>query len=146
MRKRIVTINLWRQNYHLPSKNIADMKKHLFIILMLLSLVSISMQAECNNICGRRITMTHVPVNTNGGSTKSPSPRIIVFQEGHSLTFPEFWDFVTLQLIDSNNNIVFTSPIPNGSTTLTLPLSLSGNYEIRFVASTYYYIGNITFE
>lgn len=46
-----------------------------------------------------------------------------------------------LQLCDEDGTLVYTAFVPQGTTQVVLPSTLSGLYEIRLVADTYYYIG-----
>lgn len=76
------------------------------------------------------------------GHTKMPRRPLIINKEGYTLIIPSLSVDYTLQLVDSDGNVVFSTFITVGMTQLTLP-PLSGFYEIRLVASTYYYKGYI---
>ncbi len=81
------------------------------------------------------------------GSSKSPilipgidlTDGIITFQESH----PDY----TLSLIDEDGDVVFQTVVPTAVTTVTLPSSLSGNYELRLYpdGSSIYFYGYVVF-
>ena len=50
----------------------------------------------------------------------------------------------TLCLYDEDGEVVYTVFVPAGTTQVILPTTLSGNFELRFETSTYYYYGYIS--
>lgn len=50
----------------------------------------------------------------------------------------------TLNLYDEDGEIVYTVFVPTGTTQVILPTTLSGDFELRFETSTYYYYGYIS--
>ena len=52
-------------------------------------------------------------------------------------------DDYTLELLDEDGVVVYTTFVPSGTTTVILPSTLSGDFELRLVADTYYYRGYI---
>lgn len=79
------------------------------------------------------------------GNTKSPTPTLFIEQDGRCLTLPVFDSTIVLQLIDDNDDVVYTVVVPAGVTTVTLPSSYTGDYQLRLVVSdASYYIGDIT--
>ena len=86
-------------------------------------------------------------VNEEGishGNTKSPTLPLIISQDDNILTLPATSVDYTLELRDENGTLVYSSYVPAGTTQIILPTTLSGNFEIRLVADTYYYIGYIS--
>lgn len=75
------------------------------------------------------------------GNTKNQIPPLVITQDGNVLTLPATDVDYTLELRDENGTLVYTAFIPQGSTQIVLPTTLSGEFEIRLVANTYYYIG-----
>ena len=67
---------------------------------------------------------------------------------GNTLAPPRPWyiteDDYTLELRDENDVVVYTDYVPAGTTQVVLPSTLSGDFELRLVADTYYYIGYIS--
>ena len=78
-----------------------------------------------------------------GGNTKAPAKPIIISQNCYTLNFPEFGFDCTFEL-RSGGIVVFSVFVPMDGTQITIPSSFSGNYEIRFVTDTHYYLGYIT--
>ena len=50
----------------------------------------------------------------------------------------------TLCLYDEDGEVVYTVFVPAGTTQVILPTTLSGDFELRFETSTYYYYGYIS--
>ncbi|MBQ8968578.1 MAG: hypothetical protein IJ064_02430 [Bacteroidaceae bacterium] len=81
---------------------------------------------------------------TNPGSQfdkplKSPVQIPEVWQDGHSLYFDASIEGCTVQLLDENENVIFSDSIDENQTSLTLPEYLTGTYELQIVR------GSITF-
>ena len=75
---------------------------------------------------------------------KAPPRPLVISQDNNILTLPATSVDYTLELRDENGTLVYSSYIPTGTTQIILPTTLSGNFEIRLVADTYYYIGYIS--
>lgn len=116
-------------------------KKLLFILLVmaLFSLPLVSAYAIPDSVFLKYVD----PKDGNTGQQKSPKHDLEVIIDGYILTLPAFEDDYTLELRDENDVIVYTDYVPSGTTQIVLPSTLSGDFELRFVADTYYYIGNI---
>jgi len=79
------------------------------------------------------------PIEGDDGLQKSPIliPEISI--EDYTIYFNTPCDGSTLRLVDANDNVVYSTVIPTGTTSLVLPSSLSGEYEIQIIQ------GNICF-
>lgn len=77
------------------------------------------------------------------GSTKMPPRPWYIMQDDYVLTLPAFDYDYTLVLFDEEGVVVFSADYSAGTTTVTLPSTLSGEFELRLVpyAATYYYRG-----
>ena len=71
------------------------------------------------------------------------TPPLIISQDGNVLTLPVMADDFVLELRDEYGCVVYYAFVPSGCTQVILPVWLSGSFELRLVASTYYYIGYI---
>ena len=73
-----------------------------------------------------------------------PRPWYIT-QDENVLTIPAFEDDLTLQLLDEDETVVYSTIISAGTTQVILPTTLSGEFELRLIPffSTYYYRGYI---
>lgn len=118
------------------------MKKLLFVLIVLVGgMFGNAVSAQTPNDITLEI-VKELPIV--GGSTKSPTLPLVITQNGHVLTLPGFSDDVVLQLLDEDGVVVYTLFIPAGTTIIVLPTALIGDFEIRFVADTYYYYGFIS--
>lgn len=116
------------------------MFKKLFLVFALLSGWGV------NSICaGEQIPMHIInPTGPGGGNTLAPARPWYITQDDYVLTLPTFEDDFTLELRDENEVVVYTTYVPAGTTMVVLPSTLSGDFELRLVADTYYYRGYIT--
>ena len=115
------------------------MFKKLFLIIALLSGGIPSIMAD------QGVVMHFIKKgSSDGGNTLAPPRPWYITQDDYTLTMPAFEDDFTLELRDENDVAVYTTYVPAGTTTVVLPSTLSGDFELRLVADTYYYIGYIT--
>ena len=78
---------------------------------------------------------------------KPPVSVPLVSQEENVLTFKAIHDDYTLQLYDENGLLSYSVYVPSSQTTVALPSSLSGNYELRLYpdGSSIYFYGYVVF-
>ena len=69
------------------------------------------------------------PSGTISQKPKAPVNPPYVEQDGYTLTFGFHSDY-TLCLIDDNENVIYTTYVPASVSSVALPSSLSGTYEI----------------
>lgn len=115
------------------------MFKKLFLIVVLLS------GWGANTLwAGNQIPMQIVKDGpASSGPTYAPPHPWYITQDDYVLTFTAFEEDYTLELRDENDVVVYTDYVPAGTTQVFLPSTLSGDFELRLVADTYYYIGYI---
>jgi len=115
----------------------------LFALMMaLLPLSSLSVSAE--NPGDIDLEVGYV----DPGSTQDPDDRAPIFIphvgiDGYSLLFYTPCDGSTLRLLDENDNVVYSTVIPDGTSTLVLPSYLSGNYRIEIIRGAFRFWGYI---
>lgn len=63
--------------------------------------------------------------------------------DNHTLFFLTPCDGCTLRLLDDNANVVYSTVIASGTTSLVLPSTLSGEYEIQIIQSNICFYGYI---
>ena len=115
------------------------MKKYLLII----SLIAFSVIPQVT-IAAWNIPMQFINKGgIGGGSTLAPPRPWYITQDDYVLTLPAFEDDFTLELRDEGDAVVYSTFVPAGTTQVVLPSTLSGDFELRLVADTYYYIGYI---
>lgn len=78
------------------------------------------------------------------GNTLAPPRPWYITQNDYTLTMPAFGVDFTLVLLDEDGVVVYSVYVPVGTTLIVLPSTLSGDFELRLVADTYYYRGYIT--
>ncbi len=84
------------------------------------------------------------PIKNGGGPHRMPSRPLTAVLEDYTLTFGYGFDeAVTIELLDEDENVVYTDWLAPGQTTLTFPTSLAGEYTIRLTVGTMCYIGVI---
>ena len=84
------------------------------------------------------------PTNDNDGPHKGPVQVPEVSLDDHTLYFFTPCDGCTLNLVDENDVVVYTIVIPAGTTSLVLPATLSGNFELQIIRGNYCFWGEIT--
>ena len=75
---------------------------------------------------------------------KSPIVVPSVSLDDHTLYFETSCDGYMLRLLDANDNVVYSTIIPTGTTSIVLPSSLSGEYEIQIIQGNLCFYGYIT--
>lgn len=115
------------------------MFKKLFLIVALLS------GWGANSLWAWQLIPMHIVRDdaAGAGPTYAPPRPWYITQDDYVLTLPAFEEDYTLELRDENDVIVYTDYVTAGTTQVVLPSMLSGDFELRLVADTYYYRGYI---
>ena len=74
---------------------------------------------------------------------KSPVLAPTIYIDGNVLTFETPCDGCVLQLVDENDDVVYTTIIPAGTTTLTLPSDLEGTFELQIIDGEWMFYADI---
>lgn len=114
------------------------MRKFILVIALLFGV-------GINSFCSVQIPMHIIdegPVSS--GNTLAPPRPWYITQDDYTLTLPALADDYTLQLLDEDGVVVYSVFVPAGTTLIVLPSTLSGDFELRLVADTYYYRGYIS--
>ena len=77
------------------------------------------------------------------GQGKSPISVPEVWLDNHQLTFEASHDDYTLELLDADGMVIYSTYVPSATTIVNLPAWLEGEYEIRLYGNTYYFYGYI---
>ena len=87
------------------------------------------------------------PVKTGNGPRRMPQRPLMADLDGYTLSFGyAFEEAVPVELLDEDENVVYTNWLAPSQTTLTFPNTLSGEYTIRLTVGSLYYIGVIELE
>ena len=113
--------------------------KKLFLFAILLLGVGTFAYGQSNNIPMQII-------NTGGashGPILTPPRPWYITQNENVLTLPAFDEGFTLQLLNEDETVIYSTYIPAGTTQVVLPSMLSGAFEIRLIPfnATYYFRG-----
>ena len=116
-------------------------KKSIIISLLaaMLSLCNVSAYAAPEGVDLQYVD----PDNGDEGFHKSPITIPDISLENHTLYFYTPCDGCTLRLLDENENVVFSTVITTGATSLVLPSTLSGEYEIQIIQGNICFYGYI---
>ena len=115
------------------------MKKKIFMLMaMMLTSFTLTLSAENVKLTGK--------VSSNGdnhnGHSRAPLAPVFICQEGHELTFPaELLDY-TLEIIDEDENIVFTAIVGEEGIVI-LPDSLVGTFVLELERGSIIFEGEI---
>lgn len=120
------------------------MKKRflLFSLMMaMLPLSSISVYADSTDV---DLEVGYLdPDGEDPGSNRTPIliPHLAI--DGYTLYFYTPCDGCILRLSDENDNVVYSTVIPTGTSSLVLPSYLSGDYKIEIIQGFYCFWGYI---
>lgn len=84
------------------------------------------------------------PNNGNDGLQKGSVPIPSISLDYYSLIFNTPCDGYTLRLLDEDGVVVYSVVIPTGTTSIVLPSTLSGDYQIELVMGNWLFTGYIT--
>ena len=77
------------------------------------------------------------------GGAKNPIEFPTVSQDGHTIEIdiphPEY----VLNIVDSNDNVVYTVVVPSNVSEVDLPDTLSGTYELQLIQGNWCFYGTI---
>lgn len=121
--------------------------KKLFLAVLLLIGSSIVTKAHQESIIKVELRVQNDKPITNGIPVpKSPVIPPDVYLDDHTLYIGCIVDDFTIQLIDDTNAVVYSAFVLNGTTTIVLPSTLTGEYELSIIPNNgiYYFNGDIT--
>lgn len=83
------------------------------------------------------------PTEEQGDPQKDSSMPPSVYLIDNELYFDTPCDGCTLNIVDENDVVVYTLVIPAGTTSLVLPSTLLGEYELQIICGYYLFYGKI---
>lgn len=110
-------------------------------MMAMLPLSSISMYADSTDV-----DLEVGYDDPNSTSNESPKTPILIPHvgiDGYTLYFYTPCDGCILRLSDENDNVVYSTVIPTGTSSLVLPSYLSGDYKIEIIQGFYCFWGYI---
>ena len=123
------------------------MKKNCFLFLTALLLSSVSMAQEPNSLEGSlMIDFVCEHINNNSGQINRPRNPIeppTVYLNDHTLyIYSDGRDF-DLQVVASDETVVYSTYVSSSITEVQLPSTLSGAYHLELFNGDYVFIGGI---
>lgn len=120
--------------------------KKLFICFGLLFLASFS-QARVQSMCGQLYLQVKIvdPSNPYPPIKKSPIAMPTIYLDGYNIQFETSCDDCTLQLVNEEGDIEYSITVPANTTSLALPSSLSGEYELQIIRGQFCFYGYVEF-
>lgn len=119
-------------------------KKRLLIISCLTSMLSLTSVNVNADPVGILLQIGYIDPNEgDDGENKSPILVPKISLDDYSIIFSTPCDGYILRLVDENDNVVYSTVIPTGTTCLVLPSYLSGNYEIQIIQGNLCFYGYI---
>ena len=120
------------------------MKKKVLLIIAIVSMAFVTLNLSAQNAEPIELQLSEInPTPYPGGIPKSPITIPTISLDDHTLYFDTPCDGCTLNIVDSNNVVVYTTVIPTGTTSLVLPQTLSGEYELQIICGNYLFYGKI---
>ena len=113
-------------------------KKSLFLFAML---VMTLLSLPSSDAYAARVPLTYDDPTATPEPHRSPIEVPEIDLEGYTLTFIDSCVGCTLQLVNADDEVEYSTVI--SSDTLVLPSTLEGEYEIRIICGDYYFYGNI---
>ena len=112
------------------------------IVFILAMLLGVSLSYAANGSEKNKLPVVVKPTNPADLNNQPPRGPILVpevYLDGHELSFDSSLEGCTVRLLDADEEVVFTDSIDVNQTTLALPSTLTGTYELQIVC------GSITF-
>lgn len=118
-------------------------KKRLIILLLTLALLPLSSVSVMARVINLNVGYVD-PQNPQDDDKRTLTLVPKVDLEGYTLTFYTPCDGCVLRIVDENDVVVYSTIITTGTTSLELPSSLSGDYEIQIIQGNTYFYGYIS--
>lgn len=121
------------------------MKKKVLLIICILGMafVTLNLNAQKGESILLQATI-YDPTKPIGGFPKTPIQEPSISLDDHTLYFETPCDGCTLNIVDENDVVVYTLVILTGTTSLVLPSTLSGEYELQIIRGNYLFWGIIS--
>ena len=120
------------------------MKKFVFILLSAFWVLALSCKAALQSDPIELQSSFLDPTSQHDGQHKGIVQIPEVSIDNHTLYFGTPCDGYLLNIVDENNIVVYSQVIQVGATSLVIPSSLSGEFELQIVDGNYLYYGIIS--
>ena len=119
------------------------MKKKVLLIICILGMTFVTLNLNAQNGEPILLQASDIDPTKELEPHKSPIPMPEISLENHTLYFETPCDGCTLNIVDENDVVVYTLVIPTGTTSLVLPSTLSGMYELQIICGYYLFYGTL---
>ena len=112
------------------------MRTKFFTFMMMLFAASLNVKADGELLNLSIQNPIHNDDNTNEGAgvlPKSPVQIPEVYLDGHTLSFDAAIEGCTVRLLDEDENVIFSDFIEENQTSLLLPSTLTGTFELQII-------------
>ena len=117
------------------------MRRYLFVIVLVMSCMLGGAKTPPNVEPVDMSVGKYDPTNPEEGNHRTPMQPPHVFIDGHTL-FMQYVPFdVTLEILDGSGSVVYTTFVAANTPSVTLPSTLSGDYQIRLIEGYWYFYG-----
>lgn len=120
----------------------------LFAVMSLMAVTCISAQSNVSGVIVDLFVSVTGPVGGGGrpggdgkGNPRSPQHPPVVSLDVNTLYFYYIGYDFTLQLLDDDENVVYSTFVWGGTPSVMLPSNLEGEYELRLVTEDRYLYG-----
>ena len=117
------------------------MRRFLFLLVFIWAGSAICVQASVNEGVVTIERGKSDPTVASGDHPRSPMQPPQVFIDGHTL-YTQYVPFdATLEILDGSGSVVFTTFVAAYTPSVSLPTTLSGDYQIRLIEGYWYFYG-----
>ncbi|MBQ6208919.1 MAG: DUF3244 domain-containing protein [Prevotella sp.] len=120
------------------------MKKKALSIISLVCMAFTALGLSAQTTDSISLQVGYIDPTKELGTHKSPIMPPIVYLDDYILFFDTPCDGCTVNVVDGSGVVVYTTVIPSGTTSLVLPATLSGEYELQIISGNYCFWGIIT--
>lgn len=116
------------------------MKKLLFLLLCFIAVEVNASICESQKSVNLSVGLID-PTKPVEGNHRNPMQPPLVFIDGYTL-FTQYVPFdMTLEILDSSDSVVYTTFVSAYTPSVTLPSSLSGDFQIQLIEGYWYFYG-----
>lgn len=117
------------------------MKRFIVFLVFIWVGSALSVHASGNEGVVPLQTGKYDPTEASGDHPRSPMQPPQVFIDGHTLLMQYVPFDVTLEILDGSGSVVYTTFVAAYTPSVTLPSTLSGDYQIRIIEGYWYFYG-----
>ena len=137
-----MTVCFHFNTFAVETLNTEDMKALTIISIVCMAFTTLGLSAQTTDPISLQVGF--IDPTKELGTHKSPIMPPTVYIDCYILYFDTPCDGCTLNIVDENDVVIYTTVIPTGATSLVLPATLSGVYELQIVRGNLLFHATIT--